>query len=216
MASSGDDIMMNKLLELKRLEREELISKTIFPGIFTETESYKKLSNEEKCIEYSLMFIDFEVDMDLYDTLKKLYKIEWHPSAYQCAVEDKMISEIHSKRENFDTNSSQIYAGDIVLYFANYISKHVHNISMASACEILLINIGVYPDPGDKILFRKAWNAVSKSDELPNKVSMFDQEYYDICSVQSNCGDYFIPTWDNQCKDYICKLNPGSWSLNKS
>lgn len=217
MASSGDDSMINKDKELMRREHEEVIGNSIYPDIFKESDQYNHLTLIEKWREYSLAFINKKFDKDMYDILQTLHQIVWYPSAYQMSVEEELVNEISDEKSRFfDIPFATITAADVITYFACEIAINVgKTISMASACEILLRNLGVYPNPGDDYIIKKAWNDFCRSNELPFKTTIFDQSYYDICSNVHIDGTYNIPSWTEQCKMYASILYPGGWNLDK-
>lgn len=217
MASSGDDSMINKDKELMRREHEEIISSSIYPDIFLESDQYSNLTLVEKWREYSLAFINKKFDKELYDILQILHQIVWHPSSYQVSTDEELVNDISEEKSKFfDIPFATITAADIITYFACEIVANVGKaISTASACEILLRNLGVYPNPGDDYIIKKAWNDFCRSNELPFKTTIFDQSYYDICCTVYVDGTYNIPSWKDQCKMYASILYPGGWNLDK-
>lgn len=199
--------------EILRLTHEKEVLNVIEPLLYF-SKVYDDLSNVDKYKEYMLAFINKKFDKDLYDICKKLYQLEWNPSAYQKAAEHHMISEIEDTRNFFGVIDTPIYVTDILLNLANRMYNKMSRISFASLLEILLTNIGVYPDPGEWYIVKECWNDCCKSDELPGQVTMFDQPTYDRLAYEGIDGKYYIPSWIEQCDLYIDILDPLCWNLD--
>lgn len=212
--------IINGNMERARLKRESsyLIDDKTRARIYINGSPYKNYDEKEKYVAYRLSFLSPTDDSELYFVLRTLFSIDWFANEYQQEVEAEMIEEIYSIRymffESFKELSSddindyiKVTGGDILLHWASKLSFDI-DCSLATACEMLLSNLGLILPVGDERLIRQAWNEFEGSDYSQDCNSMFDQEYYEYNSSFYCNGRYLVPDWWEQYQSYLCKLLP--------
>ena len=204
-------------------ERARLIRESTFKrvsdsqraSIFRNGSTYKNYGDDEKYIAYKLNFLSPTDDSELYFVLETLFNIDWHATDYQLQIEENMVEEIFSERRMFfnkvhDSNEFiKVTGGDILIYWAKKLAFDI-NCSVATACEMLLDNLGLPLPLDDERPIYRAWAEFELSDCMPDMVTMFDQEYYDYNSGFYSHGRYLVPDWWEQYQSYLVKLVPYS------
>lgn len=205
-------------VERARLIREssfKRVSDSQRASIFRNGSTYKNYGDDEKYIAYKLNFLSPTDDSELYFVLETLFNIDWHATDYQLQIEENMVEEIFSERRMFfnrahDSNEFiKVTGGDILIYWAKKLAFDI-NCSVATACEMLLDNLGLPLPIDDERPIYRAWAEFELSDCMPEMVTMFDQEYYDFNSSFYSHGRYLVPDWWEQYQSYLVKLVPYS------
>lgn len=202
--------------ERARLIREssfKRVSDSQRASIFRNGSTYKDLTEEQKYIAYKLNFLSPTDDSELYFVLETLFNIDWNATDYQLQIEENMVEEIFSERRMFfnrvqDSNEFiRVTGGDILIYWAKKLAFDIV-CSVATACEMLLDNLGLGLPIDDERYIYQVWGEFELSDCMPNMVTMFDQEYYEFNASFYSNGRYLVPDWWDQYQSYLVKLVP--------
>lgn len=200
--------------ERARLKREssQLHSNRYMADVYRNGSLYQKLSLQERYIPFRLRFLHPKLDNELYNVLEVMLRIPWDPDDYQTLVEENMIVDICDLHDIFTGNENagviDVTYGDIVIYFAEFLAYHAE-MSIATACEMLLKNLGLGLPVDNEQDIIDACNNFGKSDEFPDQVTMFDQEMYDFnSSFRVSDTHYAIPSWLEQADYYLGILIP--------
>lgn len=213
--SSGIIYPIGKDTERTRLKRESSLkfSNKYMADVYRNSSLYKDQSLLEQYIPFRLRFLHPKLDNELYFVLSTMLKIPWRYTDYQSLIEENMIIDLIDLHDSFtgkeNAGTLDITFGDIVIYFAEFFAYHAQ-MSVATACELLLKNLGLIMPIDNEDTIVETCIAFGKSDCEPDHITMFDTEMYEWNSsyFNSRAGSYCVPSWLEQADYYLSILVP--------